>query len=73
MEAHLLDNVGDVGAGEGEVLQGPGMTPIASRISHQRSVAGGDLALRVHRSHAGLTISHASTLEDVDGVRALVE
>jgi hypothetical protein len=31
MEAHLLDDVGDVGAGEDKVLQGPGKTPIASR------------------------------------------
>jgi hypothetical protein len=27
----------------------------------------------VHRSRAGLTVSHASALEDVDGVLALVE
>jgi hypothetical protein len=73
MEAHLLDDVGDVRASEGEVLQGPGKTPIAGRISHRRSVVGGDLALSVHQSHAGLTISHASALEDVDGVRTLVE
>jgi hypothetical protein len=36
-------------------------------------VGGGDPALSVHRSRVGLTVSHASALEDVDGVLALVE
>jgi hypothetical protein len=78
IEAHLLDDVGDVGASEdevlqGRVLQGPGETPIAGRISYRRAVVEGYLALSVHRSRVGLTISHASALEAVDGVLALVE
>jgi hypothetical protein len=73
IEAHLLDDVGDVGASEDEVLQGPGETPIAGRISYRRAIIGGDLALSVHRSRVGLTISHASALEVIDGVLALVE
>jgi hypothetical protein len=36
MEAHLLDGVGDVGAGEDEVLKGPEETPIAGRIGQRR-------------------------------------
>jgi hypothetical protein len=73
MEAHLLNGIGDVVAGEDEVMQGPSKTQIAGRISHQRAVDRGDLALSVHQSHVGLIISHASTLEDVDDVLALVE
>jgi hypothetical protein len=73
MEARLLEDVGVVRAGEDEVLHDPDDTPIAGRISHWRAVEGGDLALRVHRSHAGLTIRHASMLEDVDDVLLLVE
>jgi hypothetical protein len=38
MEAHLLDGVDDVGAGEDEVLQGPDETPIAGRIGHRRAI-----------------------------------
>jgi hypothetical protein len=71
MEAHLLDSIGDVRMGEDEVLQGPSKTTIASWISHRRAVVGGDLALSVHRSRAGLTTSHASMLKDVDGVLGL--
>jgi hypothetical protein len=52
MKAHLLDDVGDVGAGEDEVLQGLYETSIASRLSHRRAVGGGDLALSVHQSSA---------------------
>jgi hypothetical protein len=73
MEEHLLDGVGDVGEGKDEVLQGPSETPIAGRISHRRAIVGADLALSVHQSHAGIAISHASALEDVDGVLTLVE
>jgi hypothetical protein len=73
MKAHLLDGAGNVGASEDEVLQSPDKTPIAGRIRHRRAGIGGDLALSVHQSRAGLTISHASSLEDVDGVLALVE
>jgi hypothetical protein len=35
MEVYLLDDVGDVGPGEDEVLQRPGETPVASGISHR--------------------------------------
>jgi hypothetical protein len=47
MEAHL-DDVSNVRESEDEVLQGPNKTSIAGRISHQRAVIGGDLALSVH-------------------------
>jgi hypothetical protein len=73
MKAHMLDGVGDVGAGEDEVLQSPGKTTIVGQISHRRANIGGDLALSVHRSRAGLTINHASSLEDVDGILSLGE
>ena len=63
MEAHLLN----------DVLQGPGETLIADRISHRRAIVGGDRAMSVHQSRGGLTINHASALEDVGGVLALVE
>jgi hypothetical protein len=72
MEAHL-DDVSNVRESEDEVLQGPNKTSIAGRISHQRAVIGGDLALSVHWSRAGLIISHASVLKDVNGVLAQVE
>jgi hypothetical protein len=50
VEVDLLDDVGDVGASEHQVLEGPGETPKVSQISNRRSRLGGDLGLHVHRS-----------------------
>jgi hypothetical protein len=33
VEAHLLDGVGDVGPGEGEVLDGPSEAPIGCHVA----------------------------------------
>jgi hypothetical protein len=73
MKAHLLDSIDDVEMGEDKVLQCSDKTLITGRISHRRAGVGGDLALSVHQSRAGITISHASSLEDVNSVLALVE
>jgi hypothetical protein len=72
VKAHLLDGVGDVGPGEEEVLKGPGKTPVAGWIG-DRGGGGGEFALRVHWSRAGLAFNHASAFKDVDGVLPLVE
>jgi hypothetical protein len=72
VEAHLLDGVGDVKPGEDEVLKCPSNTPVAGWIDDQ-GVGGGEFALRINQSHAGLAFSHASTVKDVDGVLPLVE
>jgi hypothetical protein len=49
VEADLLDNVGDVGAGEHQVLEGPSEASEVSRISNRSSELGRDLGLCVHR------------------------
>jgi hypothetical protein len=49
VEADLLDGVGDVRAGECQVLEGPGEASEVSRISNRRPGLGGDLGLHVHR------------------------
>jgi hypothetical protein len=72
VEAHLLDGIGDVRSSEDEVLQCPGKAPVAGRIGY-RGTDDGDLALRVHRGHAGLALGHASALEEVDSVLPLVK
>jgi hypothetical protein len=72
VEAYLLDGVGDVGPGKDEVLKCPDDAPVADQIS-DRWAGGGDLALRVHRGRAGLALSHASVLEEVDNVLSLVK
>jgi hypothetical protein len=73
MEADLLDGVSDVGAGERQVLKGPGEAPELSRISNRRPGSGGDLGLRVHGRRDWLAVHHASALKDVESELALSE
>jgi hypothetical protein len=47
VEADLLDGIGDVGAGEHQVLEGPSEAPELSWISNRRPILSGDLGLRV--------------------------
>jgi hypothetical protein len=66
VEADLLDGIGDVGAGECQVLEGPGEAPKVSQISNRRPVLNGDLALHVHWHQNWLTVHHASPLQNVE-------
>jgi hypothetical protein len=60
VEAHLLDRVGDVRAGEGEVLESPDQAVIGSQVTDGGPHLGGELGLSVDRCGAGLAIAHAS-------------
>src|SRR6185312_13482863 len=73
METELLNSVGEVRPGEGEVLQGTGQTPVGSRISHRSTQITRQLRLSVDRSGAGLAISHPSPLQNVECVLPLVK
>ena len=73
MQAHLLDGVSDVGPGEREVLECAGEAPVGRRVGDRRAVVLRELRLSVDRRGAGLAVRHASPLQDVDGVLALVE
>ena len=73
METDLLNRVGEVRPGEGEVLQSAGQTPVGSMISHRITQISRQLRLSVDRSGAGLVISHPSPLQDIEGVLPLVK
>jgi hypothetical protein len=73
MQAHLLDDVCDVGPGEGEVLERAGQAPVGRRVGNRRPIVLRELRLSVDRCGARLAVRHASPLQDVDGVLALVE
>jgi hypothetical protein len=62
VEAHLLDGVGDVVSGEGEVLKRTGQAPISHRVSTRGHVVLREFRLSVDRRGAGLTVGHASPL-----------
>jgi hypothetical protein len=48
VKADLLDGVGDIGAGERQVLEAPSEAPEMNQISNKRPALGGDLRLCVH-------------------------
>jgi hypothetical protein len=73
VEADLLDTVGDVGAGERQVLEVLGEAPEVSRISNRRLGLGGDPSLRVHRRQNRLTPHHASSLKNIESKLTLSE
>ena len=73
METDLLNSVGEVRPGEGEVLQSAGQTPIGSRISHWSTQISRQLRLSVDWSGAGLAINHPSPLQNIEGVLPLVK
>jgi hypothetical protein len=64
MKANLLYGVGDVGAGECQVLEGPDEAPELSQISNRMPGSGRDLGLCVHRCRDWLAVYHASALKD---------
>jgi hypothetical protein len=65
VEAHLLDRVGNVGPGEGEILESPSQTVIGNRVADGGLHVRGDLGLSVDQRGAGLAVTHGSTLKDV--------
>ena len=73
METDLLNSVGEVWPGEGEVLQSADQTPVGSRFSHRITQISRQLRLSVDRSGAGLAISHLSPLQNIDGILPLVK
>jgi hypothetical protein len=73
MEADLLGGVGDVGAGERQVLEDPGEAPELSQISNRRPKSNRDFGLCVHGHRDRLAVHHASMLKDVESELALSE
>jgi hypothetical protein len=73
MQAHLLDGVGDVGSGEGEVQECADEALVGRSVGDRGPVVLRELRLSVDRCGAGLLVGHASPLQDVNGVLALVE
>ena len=70
MERDLLNRVGEVRPGEGEILQSAGQTPVGGRVSHRITQISRQLRLSVDWSGAGLAISHPSPLQNIEGSAA---
>jgi hypothetical protein len=72
MKAHLLNGVGDVRPGEGEVLESARQAPVRCRVGDRGAVVLRELRLSVDRRGARLAVGHASPLQNVDSVLTLV-
>jgi hypothetical protein len=70
---NLLDSVGDVGASERLVLEGPGECLEPSQIINRWPGSGRDLVLRVHGHWDQLAVHHASALKNIESELALSE
>jgi hypothetical protein len=69
----MLNDVGDVGPGECQVLASASEAPVSCRVGDRGPIVLEELRLSVNRSGARLIVGHASPLQDVKGVLALVE
>ena len=71
VQADLLDCIGDVGAGEGEVLKSTRKAAVCSGIVHRGAGVSGDLGTCVNWGGAGLAAAHAMSIKDIQGVLSL--
>lgn len=67
MKADLLDSIGDVRAGEGQVLKGASQTPGVRSICSREEITftSGQLGVGVNRCLTGLAVSHSCTVQDL--------
>ena len=73
VKAHLLNDVGDVGPGECQVLESTDAVPVGCHIADREPIVVGELRLSVNRHGAGLAVGHDNPLYNAEGVLALVE
>jgi hypothetical protein len=72
VKAHLLDYVGDVRHGEGEVLEILDQATVSSRVIDRGTRIGGEHSSSAHHHGARLVFALASLLKDILGILALV-
>jgi hypothetical protein len=73
VKTHLLNDIGDVRAREGEVLESPGETPVLSWVGHGRAGRSGELGRRVDRCRGRLADSHAGVVQNLRCILGLRE
>jgi hypothetical protein len=73
VKAELLNNIGDVRAGERQVLEGPSEAPKVSRINNRRPRLDRHLGMCVHQRQNRLAVHHGSSLKNVESKLTLSE
>ena len=71
MQADLLNSVGDVRPGEGQVLKGTSKAAVCCRISNSKASSSRDLSTSVNGGGAWLAVTHAVASKNIQGVLTL--
>lgn len=71
-KAHLLDGVGNIRPRESHILERVGEAPIDYRVGDWWSVVLREHRLSVDMCGSGLVVGHASPIQDVKTILALV-
>jgi hypothetical protein len=72
-EIDLLDNICQVEASERRILQCADEAPLLGRISNGCAIGGRELGASVNMSRCRLTLGHACSLQEVNGILPLGE
>ena len=70
-ETHLLNNVGDVGSSQREVLKCTGETPVLRGILNRITICCRQLGSSVNGCGCRVTLGHASTLKKIHRILSL--
>jgi hypothetical protein len=73
IQTGLLNSMSNIRTRQSQVLKGTSETAILCRIGHKRAIISGELATSVNGSRTRVAVSHASSVEKVDGILALGE
>jgi hypothetical protein len=73
MEAHMLNIVLQLWAGQSEVLQGADDGAVRRRVRHRHPIRGGELGLRVDGGGRGFEVKHAGAVKELVGLLAPIK
>jgi hypothetical protein len=66
LKADLMHDIGEVRAGERQVLEGSGEAPEVSQLSIRRPRLSEDLGICIHQHQNRLAVHHASSLKNIE-------
>jgi hypothetical protein len=72
VKTHLLDCIGDVRPGEGEVLEALDPATVGSWVTDRDTRVRGDLHLSVNRHGVVLAVGPTSMLKDIQSIQVLL-
>jgi hypothetical protein len=67
VQANLLNCIGNIWPGEGEILESPSKTAVLTGICNRGTISR-ELGVSVHRSATQLAVTHTSSLQNIQHV-----